>query len=503
MTDDNNISHNLSGFPPSLHNEDEAVAIENAIRAAVTTVMNVICSACNRRVAEYQRMVADRDSEIRRLQGKLEQSESEVKMLRLEVGRRPEDGRSCPVTPNAGALHPGEAARGSNTQSVGVSTPTQISPKCHDTTEAFPHQHAQPEKPSWEGGGAAGCITSLVKEEPSDLETVIKWEVCEGSLLEGQRGAECVHKEKPAKRDMQTECEAKTANPQMNKLMATEHEEEHAAHLKRRGGERNGYHLPESEEEEVVVKKPCVTHPSAPKITAPKHSLADVSSPQTHRQSLNGSLTSNFSAQDPLTCQQQTYIPVSAPQPTCDPILLEVLVSLETIKQQNTTVLQILQSGHSSAAPLCEPPDVGTLPLPLQSVQDLRSLEQRLSTEPELKNKMTSYLSLAGGMTTKESVWRIMAKLFTNTLAININWRGRNNKQKMENLTIKRVILNAVRQNSFCKDAVDEEIESYMKRWLQLAADRDGGRKRRQEKGKEANSMQDYCVDEMFTHEME
>lgn len=82
--------------------------------------------------------------------------------------------------------------------------------------------------------------------------------------------------------------------------------------------ERNGYHLPESEEEEVVVKKPCVTHPSALKITAPKHSLADVSSPQTHRQSLNGSLTSNFSAQDPLTCQQQTYIPVSAPQPTCD-----------------------------------------------------------------------------------------------------------------------------------------------------------------------------------------
>lgn len=72
-------------------------------------------------------------------------------------------------------------------------------------------------------------------------------------------------------------------------------------------------------------------------------------------------------------------------------ILLEVLVSLKTIKQQNTTVLQILQSGNSSGAPLCEPPDVGTLPLPLQSVQDLRSLEQRLSTEPELKKKMVTF----------------------------------------------------------------------------------------------------------------
>lgn len=69
-------------------------------------------------------------------------------------------------------------------------------------------------------------------------------------------------------------------------------------------------------------------------------------------------------------------------------ILLEVLVSLETIKQQNTTVLQILQSGNSSGVPLYEPPDVGSLPLPLQSVQDLRSLEQRLCTEPELKKKM-------------------------------------------------------------------------------------------------------------------
>ncbi|XP_042345908.1 uncharacterized protein LOC121945674 [Plectropomus leopardus] len=459
--------------------------------------MKVMCSACSRRLEEYQRMVSDRDREIRRLQDRLQ--ETEDKLMRLQAGRRPEEQLSCPVTSDAKQINSGEALISAHNESAGAATPTQSSLKCHDTAEAFPHQHARPEKPSWEGGGAAGCI----KEEPSDLETVIKWEVCEGSLVEGERGAEYLHKEKPAKKDMQTECEVKTANPQMNRTMATEHEDEYTAHLKRKGGERNGCHLPESEEEEVVVKKACVTHPSAPKITAPKHSLADVGSTQTQRQSLNGSLTSNFNAQDLLACQQQTYIPVSAPPPTCDPILLEVLVSLETIKQQNSTVLQILQSGHSPGALLCEPPDVGTLPLPLQSVQDLRSLEQRLSTEPELKNKMISYLGLAGGMTTKESVWRIMAKLFTNTLAININWRGRNNKQKMENLTIKRVILNAVRQNSFCKDAVDEEIESYMKRWLQLAADRDGGRKRRQEKGKEANSMQDYCMDEMFTNEIE
>ncbi|XP_062865586.1 uncharacterized protein LOC134328420 [Trichomycterus rosablanca] len=95
-----------------------------------------------------------------------------------------------------------------------------------------------------------------------------------------------------------------------------------------------------------------------------------------------------------------------------------------------------------------------------------------------------AFLGLAGGMSTKESVWRIMAKVLTNSLAKTINWRGANNKQKMESLIIKKVILSAVRQNSFCSKAVDEEIEKYIKRWLQLAGDRDGGRKKRLEKAR-------------------
>lgn len=88
MSNNNSDSHELPAAPPRLHSEDEAVAIENAIRAAINTVMSVVCSACNRRVLEYQRMVADRDKEIRRLECKLEKSESELKMLRVEVSRR-------------------------------------------------------------------------------------------------------------------------------------------------------------------------------------------------------------------------------------------------------------------------------------------------------------------------------------------------------------------------------------------------------------------------------
>lgn len=74
---------------------------------------------------------------------------------------------------------------------VGAATPTPVSTKCRNTAEAFPHQHTQTETPLWEGEGAtggqpSGCITHPVKEEPSDLETVIKWEVCEGALLDQQ-----------------------------------------------------------------------------------------------------------------------------------------------------------------------------------------------------------------------------------------------------------------------------------------------------------------------------
>lgn len=111
----NDDGHKLSGLPPSLHNEDEAVAIENAIRTAINSVMNVLHGACSRRELEYQRMVAVRDREIRRLECKLEERESELKMLRLEEGEwQPEDELSCLATSNAKEMNSGEAVNGSN-----------------------------------------------------------------------------------------------------------------------------------------------------------------------------------------------------------------------------------------------------------------------------------------------------------------------------------------------------------------------------------------------------
>jgi len=52
-----------------------------------------------------------------------------------------------------------------------------------------------------------------------------------------------------------------------------------------------------------------------------------------------------------------------------------------------------------------------------------------------------TYFGLAGGLTIKETVWRIMAKLMTNELAKQINWRGLNGKYGFQPLAIKDVVL--------------------------------------------------------------
>lgn len=52
-----------------------------------------------------------------------------------------------------------------------------------------------------------------------------------------------------------------------------------------------------------------------------------------------------------------------------------------------------------------------------------------------------TYFGLAGGLTIKETVWRIMAKLMTNQLAKQINWRGVHGKYGFEQLVLKDVVL--------------------------------------------------------------
>jgi len=51
------------------------------------------------------------------------------------------------------------------------------------------------------------------------------------------------------------------------------------------------------------------------------------------------------------------------------------------------------------------------------------------------------YFGMIGGMTVKETVWRVLTKMLTNNFAKKVNWRGANGKQAFEPLALKGILL--------------------------------------------------------------
>lgn len=170
---------------------------------------------------------------------------------------------------------------------------------------------------------------------------------------------------------------------------------------------------------------------------------------------------------------------------SCLLLLTEVLKSQEVIKQQLELILknQHKQNGTLQHDDIT---DASTFDLPLSSLFDLEKLEHQLNEQPEQMKKLVAYFGVIGGFSIKEAVWRIMKKLLTTSLAKQINWSGANQKVSFRALTLKTVVVHAVRTNIHTKSATDKEVEKCITRWLQLAPDRDGGRRGR-EKANVAN----------------
>ncbi|XP_038566625.1 uncharacterized protein LOC119897120 [Micropterus salmoides] len=64
--------------------DEEALVVENAIRLAIDSIINVLYGVNSARTHEYQRMVADRDKEIRRLECRLGEIEHELQVLQRQ-----------------------------------------------------------------------------------------------------------------------------------------------------------------------------------------------------------------------------------------------------------------------------------------------------------------------------------------------------------------------------------------------------------------------------------
>ena len=68
---------------PQLRDEEIAL-VENAIRLVMDSIINVLYGVNGARTHEYQRMVADRDKEIQRLECRLREIEHELQVLRRQ-----------------------------------------------------------------------------------------------------------------------------------------------------------------------------------------------------------------------------------------------------------------------------------------------------------------------------------------------------------------------------------------------------------------------------------
>ncbi|XP_048048644.1 uncharacterized protein LOC125269734 [Megalobrama amblycephala] len=159
-------------------------------------------------------------------------------------------------------------------------------------------------------------------------------------------------------------------------------------------------------------------------------------------------------------------------------IAKEILIQLDSIREQQLLILVQLQKISSSQAVPDFTPDPTHFGLPLSTIEELQCLEETLKN-PEEKKNLTVLLGMVGGMTLKDTVGRVLKRTMNSSLARLINWSGANRKPAFKGLTLKSVVLDAVRRNALTKDNTEKEIELLITRWLQLASDRDGGRSQR------------------------
>lgn len=216
--------------------DDEALVVENAIRLAIDSIINVLYGVNSARTHEYQRMVADRDKEIQRLECRLKEIEHELQVLRRQgctcrmlekeaasrsfVGSQtssdPQRGEQSEFEPSCiDAVMTAEPQECEMSISLGLFArpPSHFSSQSHESAlQSSPSRVGLDRSSishSSESSGVSEAARNLptspsslvVKEEPCDIDTVlIKWEMSEDRFEEHQEstGSPCQNKENPS-----------------------------------------------------------------------------------------------------------------------------------------------------------------------------------------------------------------------------------------------------------------------------------------------------------------
>ncbi|XP_059426196.1 uncharacterized protein LOC132160553 [Carassius carassius] len=158
-------------------------------------------------------------------------------------------------------------------------------------------------------------------------------------------------------------------------------------------------------------------------------------------------------------------------------LLREIIAKQEVMCDMQRNLLRIVQDLSSTPTPHGHQMDVSFLPL--RDAEALLALDRDIKTNPERRKDLVLTLGLAGGVTLKDTVWRVMKMLLQNDLACKINWTGLHGKTSFQGLEVKNVVTEAIRRNPGCRESTNQEVEQWLRRWFYLAGDREGGRRRR------------------------
>ncbi|KAI0236521.1 hypothetical protein LSAT2_009681 [Lamellibrachia satsuma] len=150
------------------------------------------------------------------------------------------------------------------------------------------------------------------------------------------------------------------------------------------------------------------------------------------------------------------------------------------IAQNNVLLQQLAVRGDTNTTNTSTDLPTG-ITLPITSLEDLQAVETILQDKAAIK-QMIGALSFIGGITTVDTVRRMMSYVMTNATAKSCNWRGKNDKVAFSRLKLWDVVCGAVRRNPCTRDAKNTDVECTLKQWLRFAADRDGGRQQREQR---------------------
>ncbi|KAL7394939.1 hypothetical protein ABVT39_007483 [Epinephelus coioides] len=198
----------------------------------------------------------------------------------------------------------------------------------------------------------------------------------------------------------------------------------------------------ESDSEDSPVAKRRGSLPAAPKIQGPSvqstlERRALSPQPRPRHQLVSPELTASPERRPPLASPGNTT-PAEGQRSSATALLRRLLTNQEMIMDQLkivTLTLQKIQGEHVGGQEVLEA-DL----FPLKDISSLLAVERRVREEADYKKKMITALSVIGGVDIKDTVWRIMKHLFTNSLAKQLNWRGVNGKTAFHSLQLKDII---------------------------------------------------------------